>query len=217
MKLAKFRGLVKHCNRCVVVHVKNNGIWLGTQYGLYRAEELPELESKEEVAAVLDFGTKDLKKIMIEERDATGREDVLGMDLRDGATYDIRTSRAEVAAVVDGKFANMLVCDDDELVFYDPALLAPVADVLKEREYAEIVVRKMRSGSRYIVVRDGYNVLAGIMPMNIITKEYLAALADYKARCTAQYSRNNGLMVDGPDDLGADEEQIEMEDGLNDD
>lgn len=36
MKLSKYVGLVKRSGYCVVNHVENSGVWLGTKAAIYR-------------------------------------------------------------------------------------------------------------------------------------------------------------------------------------
>lgn len=55
MKLSKFVKRAKSESYCMVIHADDSGIWLGTRSALYNATELPEMEGKEQVGAVLDI------------------------------------------------------------------------------------------------------------------------------------------------------------------
>lgn len=74
--------------------------------------------------------------------------------------------------------------DDGELIFYREAMLSPLAEQIKESDYIRYTVRKMESGQRYLVVHDGFEVLAAIMPVRIVTEKYLADLSEFQALCT---------------------------------
>ena len=52
-----------------------------------------------------------------------------------------------------------------ELIFYDAALIAPIADVVKTSDYIQTVVRKTAGGAPYVVIKDGFEVLAGFAPL----------------------------------------------------
>lgn len=55
-----------------------------------------------------------------------------------------------------------------ELIFYDSALIAPIADTVKTSDYIQTVVRKTAGGAPYVVIKDGFEVLAGFVPVKII-------------------------------------------------
>lgn len=42
MKLSKYVKLVKGGGYCMVAHVEDSGIWLGTRSAIFRATELPD-------------------------------------------------------------------------------------------------------------------------------------------------------------------------------
>ena len=45
------------------------------------------------------------------------------------------------------------------------------------------------SGRPYLVVHDGFEVLAEVMPVQVVTEEYLADLSEFHALCTEQFYR----------------------------
>jgi hypothetical protein len=189
MKLSKFARLVKQTGLLYLFHVSGGGVWLGTHYGFYRASGLPDTVDDSTILAILDFDTKAAMKIIVHEENINNERDIFGFDLSDDHTPDIEAKKFSVAAVYKGTFATALLCDDGELVFYDEAHLAPLADVLKESNYVQTVVRVNKKGVRYVVIRDGLETVAGIMPMQIISKEFLGDLQEFQARCTEQYFR----------------------------
>ena len=65
----------------------------------------------------------------------------------------------------------------------------------------------------YLVVHDGLEVLAAVMPVQVVTEEYLADLSDFQALCTEQFYRERDA---GEGDAEPEEEpmeQIGMEEG----
>lgn len=101
-----------------------------------------------------------------------------------------------------------------ELIFYDSALIAPIADVVKNSDYIQTVVRKTAGGAPYVVIKDGFEVLAGFVPLKIITKQFLEDLSEFESACVSQYMREQERALDeaDPDKQDEDAEQIGMED-----
>lgn len=100
-----------------------------------------------------------------------------------------------------------------ELIFYDAALIAPIADVVKTSDYIQTVVRKTAGGAPYVVIKDGFEVLAGFAPLKIITKQFLEDLSEFESACVSQYMREQKQALDAadPDKQDEDAEQIGME------
>lgn len=190
MKLRNFARAVKLTRRLHICHVEGGDVWLTHGKAIYRAAGLPKSVDSETILPVLDFDAEESKKITVISHDFYDRRDMFGMDLRDDTSLDIPARRITVSAVKNGVYATGLLCDDGELVFYSSELLAPLADVFKEhQQYIEIVVRVQENGRRYIVVRDGFDVVAAILPLDIIDKEFLGDLQEFQARCVEQYLR----------------------------
>lgn len=68
MKLSKFVKRAKSESYCMVIHADDSGIWLGTRSALYNATELPDMEGKEQVGAVLDIDSKAWGKMFFDEQ-----------------------------------------------------------------------------------------------------------------------------------------------------
>lgn len=68
MKLSKFVKRAKSESYCMVIHADDSGIWLGTRSALYNATELPDMEGKEQVGAVLDIDSKAWEKMFFDEQ-----------------------------------------------------------------------------------------------------------------------------------------------------
>ena len=65
------------------------------------------------------------------------------------------------------------------------------------------------------MVHDGFEVLAAVMPVQVVTEEYLADLSDFQALCTEQFyrERSRAAANEGAEDAEVEKtmEQIGME------
>lgn len=216
MKLSKFAKLVKTYGACYIYHVETGGIWLGTARSIYRADGLPESISAETMPAVLDFDTKQAGKTIIQDKYCEDASGMVFVDLRDSAD-DITAKQIQIAAIRRGVMATALLCDDGELVFYDSALLSPIADVFKESEYVEITVRIGRDGRRFVVVHDGFDVIAAVAPLEVIDEDFIGDLEEFQTLCVSQYLRQQERRQQMEEYGDADQASIDEEAGDNDD
>lgn len=212
MKLSKFANLVKNGGRCAVLHVTGSGIWLSTGTAIYRATELPDMEGSEQVRTVLDMTADAWKKVYLTEDWPESINNVLGLNLAPYAQGEQDTEKLKVAAAPNGLWCSACRCKvDGELIFYNEAYLAPLAEEIKKSEYIYYTARQTQTGQRYLVVHDGMDVLAAIMPMNILKEEYINDLAEFQALCMEQFykdkERREAVIEeaeDDPEDAGAD-------------
>lgn len=190
MKLSKFANLVKNGGRCAVLHVAGSGIWLSTGTAIYRATELPDMEGSEQVRTVLDMTADAWKKVYLTEDWPESVSNVLGLNLAPYAQGEQDTEKLKVAAAPNGLWCSACRCKvDGELIFYNEAYLAPLAEEIKKSEYIYYTARQTEAGQRYLVVHDGMDVLAAIMPMNILKEEYINDLAEFQALCMEHSTR----------------------------
>jgi len=188
MKLSKFANLVKNGGRCAVLHVAGSRIWLSTGTAIYRATELPDMEGSEQVRTVLDMTADAWKKVYLTEDWPESVSNVLGLNLAPYAQGEQDTEKLKVAAAPNGLWCSACRCKvDGELIFYNEAYLAPLAEEIKKSEYIYYTARQTEAGQRYLVVHDGMDVLAAIMPMNILKEEYINDLAEFQALCMEQF------------------------------
>lgn len=214
MKLSKYVKLVKGGGYCMVAHVGDSGIWLGTRSAIFRATELPDMVGEEQVRTVLDMPEKAWEKVHFDERREGTVKSIFGMNLSDYADGEQDTEKLKVMAAPDGLWCDCRrSMDDGELIFYREAMLSPLAEQIKESDYIRYTVRKMESGQRYLVVHDGFEVLAAIMPVRIVTEKYLADLSEFQALCTEQFYRERARGEFAAQETEEpDAEQIGMED-----
>ena len=216
MKLSKYVKLVKGGSYCLVAHVGNSGIWLGTRSAIYRATELPDMEGEDQVRTVLDIPEKAWVKICMEEEYYAGTHDVCGMDLREFVDGEQNTKRIKMKAIYKDTYATGLICDDGELIFYDEAMSAPLIERFKNSSYISLVARKTMSGRRYIVVKDGFEVLAAFMTLEVLSGEFMESLDDFQAQCMVQFMKERKRRGFGSEEDGEEADQIGMEENQND-
>lgn len=162
MKLSKFVKRAKSESYCVVIHADDSGIWLGTRLALYNATELPYMEGKEQAGAVLDIDSKAWEKMFFDEKYTAHAGADFGMNLTETDPTEQEARRVPLEMFYKGMgLVGLVYGNGGELIFYDAALIAPIADVVKTSDYIQTVVRKTAGGAPYVVIKDGFEVLAG--------------------------------------------------------
>lgn len=221
MKLSKFVKRAKSESYCMVIHADDSGIWLGTRLALYNATELPEMEGKEQVGAVLDIDSKAWEKMFFDEKYAETAGAAFGVNLTDADPLEQEARRVPLEMFYKGMgLVGLMYGNGGELIFYDSALIAPIADVVKNSDYIQTVVRKTAGGAPYVVIKDGFEVLAGFVPLKIIgalntirenilnlytkktgrEKDEVAAWMDATSWWTGEEAKTNGFVDELVDD-----------------
>ena len=211
MKLSKFVKRAKSESYCVVIHADDSGIWLGTRLALYNATELPYMEGKEQAGAVLDIDSKAWEKMFFDEKYTEHAGADFGMNLTETDPTEQEARRVPLEMFYKGMgLVGLVYGNGGELIFYDAALIAQIADVVKTSDYIQTVVRKTAGGAPYVVIKDGFEVLAGFAPLKIITKQFLEDLSEFESACVSQYMREQKQALDAADPDKQDEgaEQI---------
>ena len=192
MKISKYTALIKRRHYGLVVHTPE-GIYLGTDGSIYKAEGIPDMNGLAQIGAVLDIEPKKMEKIIIRDESATGKHNICGLNLQDeplGSDQD--TERLETVAAVGDSIYSTLVCADGEMIFYDENLLSPLADKLNNEDrkpYISYVARSSEKRGKYIVIKDGLETLGAIMPVKVLSEEYISKLRDFHQMCLTQFQR----------------------------
>lgn len=189
MKISKFVQTIKSTGQCAVIHAPGE-IYLSTGYSIYKAPELPDITGMSQIAAVLDVEPKKLKKIHIEEYCCKDKANILGFDLSECPHGELEVSRMDVAAVVGENIYAVFLCHDNgEMIFFDESMLAPIKDrIKKEDAYIDYTARIHPTGDKYIIVKDGIEVLAAILPVKVLSEKYIKDLREFYIRCADQYT-----------------------------
>lgn len=188
----------------------------GTRICQFRlVEKAPDMEGSEQVRTVLDMTADAWKKVYLTEDWPESVSNVLGLNLAPYAQGEQDTEKLKVAAAPNGLWCSACRCKvDGELIFYNEAYLAPLAEEIKKSEYIYYTARQTEAGQRYLVVHDGMDVLAAIMPMNILKEEYINDLAEFQALCMEQFYKDKErreAVIEEAEDDAEDAGQIGME------
>lgn len=170
---------------------------------------------EEQVRTVLDVPEKAWEKVHLEEKWVDSMHDIFGLNLADFEAGEQDTVKLKMLAAPDGLWcACRRRADTGELIFYQEKLLYPIGDQIKDSDYIRYTARRMAdSGQPYLVVHDGFEVLAAVMPVQVVTEDFLADLSEFHALCTEQFYRQRD---GGEGDAEPEEEpmeQIGMEEG----
>ena len=156
---------------------------------IYVASEIPDITGASQIAAVLDIEQKKLKKIHIKEERCKSREDIRGYNLSECPPEELEVTKMDVAAVVNGNIYAAFLCHNNgEMIFFDESSLAPIKDRIKSEDtYINYTARIHPKGYKYIVVKDGFEVLAAILPVEVLSDQYIKDLREFYIRCDDQY------------------------------
>lgn len=210
MKISKFVQTIKGTGQCVVIHAPGE-IYLSNGSAIYTAPEIPDITGISQIAAVLDVEPKKLKKIHTEEYHCEGKENIHGFDLSEFSHGEMEASRMDVAAVVgENAYAVFLCHDNGEMIFFDESLLAPIKDrIKKENAYIDYTARIHPEGYKYIIVKDGIEVLAAILPVKVLSEKYIKDLREFYIRCDEQYKWQQAAAIVKTAEQGIQEEATE--------
>lgn len=164
MKISKFVQTIKSTGQCIVFHAPGE-IYLSNGKAIYTAPEIPDITGMSQIAAVLDIDPEKLKKLVVLEE------------------------RCKDRAVIGGNIYAAFLCHNNgETIFFDESLLAPIKDrIKKEDAYIDYTARIHPKGYKYIIVKDGIEVLAAILPTEVLSDRYIKDLREFYLRCEEQY------------------------------
>lgn len=193
MKIGKYKALIKKKGYGLWINVGEAEVYLSTGASIYKAYRIPVTNERSVAKAILDIDTKDAEKITFEIKNVEDCENVLGCDLSDGFVKNEQSAEhLRTAAIVDGNVFSVIRAQNGELIFYNRILLAPLADKLKDKDSADYItysVRFLNDIQPYIVVKDGFQTLAAIMPMKVLSDDYISELQDFQLMCIDQLLR----------------------------
>lgn len=195
MKISKYQKLIKKTGQGIWINSADTQVFLATKASIYKAPGLPVVEGLDAIKAVLDISPKEAEKIFLTEKHSKGVADVMGYDLSDLQTPgEMEAKRVKIAAIQDGVIYSAVQCNDGEMVFYDQQLLSPISDKLNDKDgsdYISYVVRFKGDPKRpYIVVKDGFEVIAVLLPVQVLSDEYISDLQDFQLMCIDQLNRD---------------------------
>ena len=201
MKVGKYVRLIKKKGYGVWINSNDGEVYLATGASIYKAPGLPCVSGDSTIKAVLDIDQKAAEKILLKEEYANSVSNVINYDLSDfGAAGESEAKRMKVAAVIDGAIYSALQYNGVEIIFYDQELLAPLQDKLNDKDgsaYISYAVREhKKTGHPYIVIKDGFQTLAAIMPVAVLSDDYISELQDFQLMCIDQLQRDKARALE---------------------
>ncbi len=192
MKIAKYTKLIKKKGNGTWINTKDGDVYLATTGSIYKAPGLPSVNDLDAIKAILDIDIKAEQKMLLTHEYAEDVTDLYGLDLSDSAgnSREVSAELLKVAAVLDGRLFSAVCYNATEILFYDGKFLEPIADVLNDNGYIRYAVREVKDRSPYIVVKDGFQVLAAIMPVKILNDDYISELQDFELMCIEQLRKD---------------------------
>lgn len=185
MKLSKFAKTVKESGHCMIYIMDDNSMWLGNGFGIYKAEGLPTIERADQLTAILDIEKEKARSISFLR---AGHTEYKGPSIAEWDPTEVTAEKIKMLAVTDsGAFS--CVKAGGELLFYNDWYLTPLADVIKNSEYLQFTVRTDPSGQRWLTVKDGMIVVGMILPVRLISEEYIDHLHEFLGECQEQLER----------------------------
>lgn len=104
----------------------------GPRLALYNATELPYMEGKEQAGAVLDIDSKAWEKMFFDEKYTAHAGADFGMNLTETDPTEQEARRVPLEMFYKGMgLVGLMYGNAGELIFYDSALIAPIADTVK--------------------------------------------------------------------------------------
>ena len=220
MKIGKYVKLIKKKGCATWTNTNDGEVYLGTGASVYKAPGLPNVTETGTVMAVLDIDKKAAEKIFLKIGHTADDRDVQGCDLSD-YSGESEATPMKIAAVKDDVIYSALRYGANEVVFYDKELLSPLSDKLNDKDESAyiryFVNTRKKDGQPYIVIKDGFQTLAAIMPMTILTDDYITELQDFQLMCIDQLSRDKIRELERAKQKEAEDGKQETIDDLQDD
>lgn len=183
MKLAALAKLIKADAYCKLYNVCYEAggydLYIGTRTGIYSLAGFPKAQNSDELAALLDITPNSWKDIQFSDECPESERNMDGMSLADTEEGEMECQTDRIILRANGRDLIPLIESTRRTVgFVDARQLLPLADEAKKSDYYKYFVRKMSSGARYYVVKDGMIARAVVLPCKLdgITKQNLQSL-----------------------------------------
>lgn len=186
MKLAAIAKLIKADEYCKLYKVfYNDGqscdLYIGTKTAIFPLTNFPKAQNERELAALLGISEKEWNDIHFESDCPDDIRHIEGMNLDDTASGELDCENGRISIRYCGcNLLPMIEPTSRTVGFVDAKQIMPVADEMRKSGYFKYCVRKMASGGRYYVIKDGMVVRGAVIPVKLepLAKSGLYALAD---------------------------------------
>lgn len=186
MKLAAIAKLIKADEYCKLYKVfYNDGqgcdLYIGTKTAIFPLTDFPKAQNERELAALLGISEKEWNDIHFESDCPDDIRNIEGMNLDDTASGELDCEHGRISIRYCGcNLVPMVEPTSRTIGFVDAKQIMPVADEMRKSGYFKYCVRKMASGGRYYVIKDGMMVRGAVIPVKLepLAKSGLYAIAD---------------------------------------
>ena len=148
---------------------------------IFPLTDFPKAQNERELAALLGIGEKEWNDIHFESDCPDDIRHIEGMNLDDTASGELDCENGRISIRYCGcNLLPMIEPTSRTVGFVDAKQIMPVADEMRKSGYFKYCVRKMASGGRYYVIKDGMVVRGAVIPVKLepLAKSGLYALAD---------------------------------------
>ena len=174
MKLAAIAKLIKADEYCKLYKViydvgSNYDLYIGTKTAIFPLTGFPKAQNESELATLLGISKKEWADIQFgADYCPNGINDIEGMSLEDTADGEMDCVTGRISIRYCGcELLPMIEPTSGTVGFVDAKQIMPVADEIRKSGYFKYCVRKMASGGRYYVIKDGMVVRGAMLPVKL--------------------------------------------------
>jgi len=186
MKINKLAAICKRSETIMLYDKEDGGQWIGDGAAMYSAYDLPELND-DYIYAIFDIPEKKQKKMSYRRQgmppSISVADSVPNENMLDPPKFDISVA---------GRILRPLKTQRG-LIFIDTKYLLPLADA---DDYLELYERISTDGKLYVAVKNGFMLMAVILPYKIVTEDFVENMEELARLCKIAYENNstdNGL------------------------
>lgn len=192
MKLAAIAKLIKadeYCKLYKALFCGDTGceLYVGTKTAIFPLTGFPKAQNESELATLLGISKKEWADIQFSAECVDDSLCFDGMNLDDTADGEVDCVTGRISIRYCGNDLIPMIDPYRKTVgFVDAKQILPVADEIRKSGYFKYCLRKMASGGRYYVIKDGMVVRGAVLPvkMESLTKSELRELANMVAKTT---------------------------------
>lgn len=190
MKLEAIAKLIKADEYCKLYKVfyadgMTYDLYIGTKTAIFPLTGFPKAQNESELAMLLGISKKEWADIQFGADCPDDIKNIEGMNLEDTAAGEMDCMTSRISVRQRGHdLVPMIEPVSGTVGFVDAKQIMPVADEIRKSGYFKYCVRKMASGGRYYVIKDGMVVRGVALPAKLenYAKSDLRHLADMVAK-----------------------------------
>ena len=182
MKLGKLAAAVKTNGGLFVYHTPTLQ-WMGTPHAVYLAKNIPPFSGRSQAAALLGIAEIKFDAIYTEEREAENSADINGMNLENGV--GVAAKEAPLPQWFSDELI-MLRSENGTIAFCERRCFEPIKDEMINNSYIGLAIGHTVYGSRYVIVKNGFETIAGFLCPLVCTEDFLDSLNVFATECRAQ-------------------------------